>query len=470
MAEKQISKPHEILIEEFGREPKLLDPAVRRRERAEAVARLRLLWNARAWLGKVLLCGLVGSLAVAFLIPQRYESTAQLMPPDKTSSSGLSMLGGLLGGGSSGTGSALPGLMGSFLGLGTSGDLFLGVIESRTAQDDLITKFDLRKVYGERYWNGAREKLANRTDVSIDKKSGIITISVTDRSPQRAAAMAQEYINELNWVMTQLNTSSAHRERVFLEQRLQQVSQDLETAEKNFGEFARKNVALDIPAQGRTMVAATASLEGELIATQTELQGLKEIYTDNNVRVKAAQARADELRRQLDKLGGETGDKPNSQDASQSSPYPNIRELPVLGITYADLLRSTKVEEAIFAVLTQEYELAKVEEAKEIPSVKVLDAPNVPEKKSFPPRLLISVGGALLFLAGGIVWILGRVQWQQMDHQDPARTFAHEVIGDVAKALPWPSTNGEGGHGAPGNGSSGNGSGAGATPQPRIGR
>lgn len=460
MAEKQIIRPHEVLIDDFGAETEIVDPAVRRRNRAQAVARWRLVWDQRQWLGKVVLCGLVISLAAAFLIPPRYESTAQLMPPDKNSS-GLAMLGGILGGGSSGgTSSALPGLVSSVLGLSTSGDLFLGVIESRTVQDDLITQFDLRKVYGLRYWNDARKKLLDRTDVSIDKKSGIITISVTDRSPQRAAAMAQEYINELNWVMTELNTSSAHRERVFLEQRLQQVNRDLEASERNFSDFAKENMALDIPAQGRTMVAATANLEGELIATQTELEGLKEIYTDNNVRVKATQARVDELQRQLDRLGGNNADGKSNGDAKNSgtSLYPNIRQLPVLGVTYADLLRSTKVEETVFAVLTQEYELAKVEEAKEIPSVKVLDAPNIPEKKSFPPRAVVSLGGAALFLIVGVVWILGREQWRQMDHEDPARAFAYEIYGDVARALPWPQGNGEGANGNSGSG--GNGSGA----------
>ena len=121
------------------------------------------------------------------------------------------------------------------------------------------------------------------TTVSEDRKSGIITLQVTDRDPRRAAAIAQQYVDELDRVVTQLNTSSAHRERIFLEERLAQVKQDLESAEKGFSEFASKNTAIDIQAQGKAMIEAAGALEGELIAAQTELQGLKQIYADGNV-------------------------------------------------------------------------------------------------------------------------------------------------------------------------------------------
>ena len=202
-------------------------------------------------------------------------------------------------------------------------------------------------------------------------------------------------------VVTQLNTSSAHRERVFLEDRLTQVKQDLETAEQNFSQFATKNTALDIPTQGKAMIEAAATLEGQLIAAQTELEGLKQVYADGNVRVRSTQARVDELRRQIEKsLGSKSGDPGTGNGQNRQSLYPSIRELPALGVGYADLYRNTKVQEAVFQTLTQEYELAKVQEAKETPSVKVLDPPNVPEKKSFPPRLLIVALGTALTMVG----------------------------------------------------------------------
>jgi len=420
-------------------EESIFDEELQKREDHERrIARVRFFWQRRSYLSKVFSCGLLVSLLVAFLIPSRFESTARLMPPDQQSG-GLAMLASLTGkaGGST---NGLTDLAGDVFGLKTSGDLFIGVLGSRTVQDDLINKFDLRKVYRDRGWSDARKDLAKHTDLSVDKKSGIIMIQVTDRSPGRAAAMGSEYINQLNWVMTQLNTSAAHRERVFLEDRLQQVKEDLENAEKQFSNFASKNAALDVPAQGKAMVEATAELEGDLIAAQTELQGLKQIYTDNNVRVRATQARIDELQRQIQKMGGNSDGVPNAQDTG--SIYPSIRQLPLLGVGYADLLRRAKIQEAIYETLTRQFELAKVEEAKEIPSVKVLDPPNIPEEKSFPPRALFTFLGGCIALAIAILWIVGYERWQETDPQDPAKALAQEVVKDVRAQLPWISQNG----------------------------
>ncbi len=342
-------------------------------------------------------------------------------------------------------GSSLGSMAGDLLGLKNSSDLFIGVLQSRTVLDDVIHKFDLQKVYSDRQIEDAREDLQKNTTVSADRKSGIIEIQVVDKSPTRAAGIAGEYINELNNVVTLLNTSSAHRERVFLEDRLTQVKQDLETAEQNFSQFATKNTALDIPSQGKAMIEAAATLEGELIAAQTELEGLKQVYADGNVRVRAIRARVDELRRQLEKnLGGKSADSGGSNGQKGQSLYPSIRELPALGVGYADLFRNTKIQEVVFQTLTQQYELAKVQEAKETPSVKVLDPPDVPEKKSFPPRLLIIVLGAMLAMAAGISWIFGKRAWDRTEQEDPQKAFAQEVFHTVRARLAWGETNGSG--------------------------
>jgi len=354
------------------------------------------------------------------------------MPPDQGSTGMATMLSSLVS--NSGTGGfTLGGLGADLLGLKSSGELFVAILKSRTVQDDLIVKFDLRKIYGDRRWEDTRKELAINTDIGEDRKSGIITIGVTDKSPQRAAAMAQEYVEELNRVVTDLNTSSAHRERVFLEERLAQARQDLESAEKDFSQFASKNTAIDIQAQGKSMIEAAGALEGQLIATQTELEGLKQIYSDGNVRVRATQARVDELQRQLQKLGGKFDDAAPSEGGDPQPIYPSLRQLPILGVSYADLVRRTKVQEAIFETLTREYELAKVEEAKETPSVKVLDPADVPEKKSFPPRLLIILAGIAIFIAAGIAWVLLKAAWQEVDQQDPRKALAQEVW-DTARA------------------------------------
>jgi uncharacterized protein involved in exopolysaccharide biosynthesis len=418
--------------------------------RERTVAIQRLLWTNRRFLFRTATVGLLISTLLSFLIPRRFESTARLMPPDQGSSGmGLAMLSAASGSiGSqvnSQFGAGLGAMAGDLLGLKNSSDLFIGVLKSRTVQDDLINKFNLKKVYWDRRMEDAREDLGKRTDVSADRKSGIITIQVEDNSPQRAAAMAGEYVSELNRVVVQLNTSSAHRERVFLEDRLTQVKEDLESAEKNFSEFATKNTALDIPTQGKAMIEAAATLEGQLIAAETELQGLKQVYADGNIRVRSAQARVDELRRQFEKnLGGKSGDPDRANAQSQQSLYPSIRQLPALGVGYADRFRNTRIQEVVFQTLTQEYELAKVQEAKETPSVKVLDSPDVPGKRSFPPRLVIIALGTMLAIAGSVTWVFSKRAWDETEQGDPQKILAQEVMHSVLARLPWATTNGSG--------------------------
>ena len=325
-----------------------------------------------------------------------------------------------------------------------TGDLFVGILESRSVEDDVISHFDLRKVYWDRYMNDARKDLENYTDISTDRKSGIITIKVTDKDPRRAAAMAQEYVEQLNRVLSRVNTTAAHRERIFLEDRLVQVRQDLEKAETGFSEFASKNTALDIPAQGKAMIEAAATLEGELVGAQTELQGVKQIYSDNNVRVRSLQARVEEIRRQLEKLGGKFDSAPDLNDQGDVGMYPSIRKLPLLGVNYADLYRNTKVEEAAFESLTAEYELAKVEEAKETPTAKIIDDPDVPERKSFPPRLLIAFLGMLVALSAAAAWVVGKSYWDNTKPNNPKKLFAREVFASVKGRLGGISGNGFG--------------------------
>lgn len=405
----------------------------------KAVASLRLIWERRRLLFWVALYALLASTALALLIPERYDSTARLMPPDDQSGSGLAMAAAAMSGAAGG----LAGVASDFLGLKSTSDVFVGILSSRTAQDKLIEQFDLKKLYGDRRMEDARKDLAEHTGISVDRKSQIITITVTDKSPQRAAAMAQAYVEELNRLVAELSTSSARRERMFLEGRLQSVSQDLEAAEKNFSQFASKNTTIDVKEQGKAMLEAAATLQGQLIAAESELQGLKQIYTDSNARVRSVNARVDELKHQLDKLGGK-GESMTEVSSAQpgDSLYPSIRKLPLLGVMYADLYRRTMIQETVLETLTKEYEMAKVQEAKEIPTVKVLDSADVPDKRSFPPRLLIMFLGTLFACCFAALYVLGSASWDAIGPEDPGKRFAKEVWVDLKTHAPWTSKNG----------------------------
>jgi uncharacterized protein involved in exopolysaccharide biosynthesis len=420
--------------------PLAAEPEQARQTDENSVAHLRLMWDHRRFVARVVFAGILASALIAFLIPTRYESTARLMPPDNMQSGGLAMAAAALSGGAG----SLGGIASDVLGIKSTSDIFVAILTSRTVEDKLVQKFDLRKLYGVRGMEEAGRDLAERTGISVDRKSQVITLTVTDHDPKRAAAMGQAYVEELNRLVAELSTSSARRERMFLEERLKSVNQDLETAEKDFSEFASKNAAIDVKEQGKAMVEAAATLQGQLIAAESEFEGLRQIYTDSNVRVRSVKARIDELKHQLDKLGGKGESMTEASSQPSDSLYPSIRKLPLLGVTYADLYRRTRVQEAVFETLTKEYEMAKVQEVKEIPAVKVLDSPNIPERKSFPPRTLILFLGMTLSFAAATIWVFGKTTWDRADSNDPRKQFAQEVITSVKAVIPNFSQNGKG--------------------------
>lgn len=423
--------------------------------------RLRFLWGYRRSLLRASAVGLLASVLVAFLIPKSYTATTQLMPPDVQSTSALAMMAGM----ASKAGGGLGAMAGDLLGVKSSGALFVGVLRSQTAQNRIVQQFDLRKVYGKRLVMEARAKLDENTTISEDRKSGIVSISVTDHYPQRAAALANAYVDQLNSLVAELSTSSAHRERVFLGERLKVAKQELDDASNQLAQFSSKNNTLDIQDEGKAMLDAVGMIAGELIAAQSQLQGLRQIYTDSNSRVRSMNARVAELRRQLEKLRGTKGNAAKNPQAStlariqvadpalgqaadnppadppaeqpSAMPYPTIRNLPLLGVKYADYYRRAKIQESVFELLTQQYELAKVEEAKETPSVKVLDPATIPEKKSFPPRLLITLLGTLFAVGLAMVCLWGRARWNGASTEDPRRVFVQEMAATLIPRINW---------------------------------
>jgi uncharacterized protein involved in exopolysaccharide biosynthesis len=177
------------------------------------------------------------------------------------------------------------------------------------------------------------------------------------------------------------------------------------------------------------MVESEATLQGQLVAAESELEGLRQIYRDSNVRVKTLQARVASLRRQVEQMSG-SGVDLDSAKGDIPGGFPSIRKLPLVGVRWANLYRENKVQETVYELLTQEYEMAKIQEAKEIPSVNVLDAPMVPERKSFPPRTLIVLVGAFLAFTLGSVFVIGATVWHDSDSAE--KQLAAEIWHDVS--------------------------------------
>jgi len=393
-----------------------------------------LLWRHRRLLMRVFLIAAACSIALAFLIPKRYTSTAMIMPPANTNSSSVmiaALAGRALGGGSSNNFSSLAG---SLLGTGNTTALYIDLIKSGTIGDHLIERFELQKVYDKRYRIDTAKKLARRTSVTEDKKSGVITITVEDGDRVRARDLAQGYLDELNLLLTHTSTTSAHQERVFIERRLQTAHTDLVRAQQELSNFSTSHTTIDIKEQTRAMVDAMARVQAELIAEQSSLSSLRQIYGDQNIRVKSAESRIGSLQQKLNSLAGTPGagvDVPVSND----QPYPALRSLPQLAVPYAELYRNLRIQETLFELLTQQYELSRIEEAKDVPVVSVIDAPGIAEKKSFPPRTLLTLALTVISLLITAAFLLIRDRWEQIPAETAQKVFLQQIAASGNRVL-----------------------------------
>lgn len=405
---------------------------------ANWVTNATLLWNHRRLLARVTGVALVLSAVFAFFILQKqYDSVARIMPPDQQGGS-AALLAAVAGRSLGGLGS-LGSLAGSLLGGKTSTSLYIDLLHSRTVSDHIIDRFDLQNIYHQRYRIDTVRHLAHNTTVVDDKKSGVITLTYTDTDPVRARAIAQAYLEELNKTLTTSSTSSARREREFIEKRLVTVRSQLHDAEEALSQFSSVNTTLDIKEQTHAMVDAAAKLQAELIVEQSELESIEQIYGNENVRVRATRARVSSLQHELDKLGGSSAalatDTGKSTEQDNNSLYPSLRQLPRLAVPYAALYRTARIQETVFELLSQQYEMARIEEAKDTPVVSVFDPPLLPEKKSFPPRVPVTLVLTLLVDIAACFFIITRHRWQQVSESDPRRQLAEQIEASIRSHL-----------------------------------
>jgi len=395
-------------------------------ETATWTGRITLLWLRRRFLVLAGAVALAASVILVLLIPKSYKSTARIMPPEQTN--GASSMLALAS--RSSTLNPISLLASGVLGNHSTTALFVSLLQSGTVSDHLVKRFELQHVYHKRYRIDAAKRLARNTEITDDKRSGVITIQVSDHDPHRARDIAQAYLDELNNLVRQTSNSSAHQERTFLQQRLGGATADLSRAQIALSEYSTKNNTIDLKEQTRAMVDAAARLEGEMVLAQSTLNSLRQIYGDNNIRVREAQARIATLQRELRKIGGSSSAvSPTSSlspDAGEEI-YPPLRQVPRLAVQYADLYRTVRVQETLFEMLTQQYEAARIEEAKDIPAVNIIDSPGFPEKKAFPPRALFVSLTTLAAIAGSATWILLSAKWNSLPLDDSRRILAQDI-------------------------------------------
>jgi tyrosine-protein kinase Etk/Wzc len=358
------------------------------------------LWSvlSRGWriIVKATLAAFALSIAIAFLIPPEYSAEAVIFTPQQSQPS-LSAMAQLAGAGS---GAGLSGLsLLSGFGLHNSADLYIGVLESRTIADHLITKFDLKHIYDVKDFYLARKRLAKNTSIKSGKDT-LIRVKVQDRDPKRSADLANAYVEELSSQNSNVALNEAAQRRLFFEGQLAKEKDLLADAEIAMRDTQQSTGLVSLGGQPEALLRSVAQLRAEILGRQAQLKGMQTYAADDNPRLKMVQTELGALQGELSKL--EQGKH------AAGTPELPVGQLPQAGLEYLRKYRDVKYHEALYEILAKQYEAARLDEAKAGGAVQVIDKAVIPERKSWPPRtiLVLSITGFVALAAS--FWLLAK--------------------------------------------------------------
>lgn len=332
---------------------------------------------------KKLLIGLpvlggVVALAIAMSMTPIFTSTAKIMPPQQQASGMAAMLGQLGG---------MAGLAG-VAGVKTSRDVYIGILESRTISDNLIKRFKLQARYKSSTMDDARIALSSASEVIDSKKDGLIAVAVSDPDPKFAAELANGFVEELTRLTQTFAVTDASQRRLFFERQLKEAKDKLADAEIALRTTQEKTGMIQPEGQVQAIIGTIATLKGQIAAKEIQISALRTFATAQNPEYVRAEEELRGMQGQLSKL---EQNRP-SKDGDFMVPSGRI---PAAGIEYIRSMRDVKYYETMFEMLSKQYEMARLDEAKEGTVVQVLDVAVPAERKSKPKRALITLGGVV---------------------------------------------------------------------------
>jgi uncharacterized protein involved in exopolysaccharide biosynthesis len=324
------------------------------------------------------------SAAVSLLLADYYTGVTKILPPQQTqaTSSVLAQLGNLAGVAGSAAAS----------GLKNPNDLYVGMLKSRTVADNLIQRFDLNKLYDQKYQSLTRKRLGKESTITAGR-DGIITIQVDDKDPRRAAALANGYVDELFKLTKVLAVTEASQRRLFFERQLEQAKDSLAKSEASTRQALQKGGLVLVEGQGRVMAETSARLRAEITVKEIQIGAMRTFASDQNPELQRTQQQVEVLKRELARIEGTSG-------GGSSRP----EETNVKGIENLRLLREMRYNEVTYELLAKQYEIAKIDEAKDSAVIQVMDRAIEPDRKSKPVRFQIVL---LSTLAAGLLAVPG---------------------------------------------------------------
>ena len=346
----------------------------------------------------------VVAIVVSLLLPKWYTAEVTLMPPQQNSSlsSALASQLGSLG--------SVAALAGGSLGIKNPNDMFVSMLKSQTVEDAMVHDFELQREYHKKYLSDARNTFGKHATVNGSNKDGLIHITVEARSADRAAQLANGYVEEFRKLSKSLAFTEAQQRALFFQQQLEQSKNNLANAEVALQQTEQNTGLIQLDSQAKALIESAASLRAQIAAKEVQIQGMQTYATGENSQLVQAQQELESLQAQLAKLGG-------AEESANALIVPKGK-LTEAGLEYVRKLRNVKYYETIFDILARQFELAKLDEAKEGAIIQVVDPAIPPDKKSSPQRVLIVIVATLAGFLIGVVVAFMQAGWRNL-RKDP---------------------------------------------------
>jgi uncharacterized protein involved in exopolysaccharide biosynthesis len=338
---------------------------------------------------------------VVFIIPAKYTATTLILPPAQNSSMSSALLGQLTGS------AALASAAGETLGIKNTGDMYVSLLRSQTVEDSLIRRFGLMARYRKKRMTDARLAFEDRSTVVLGVKDGLIRITVTDRDPKLSAQIANGYVEEFRKLSETLAITEAAQRRIFFQQQLLEANQGLATAEEAMKSTQQSTGVLQIDSQARALILSAATLRAQVAAKEVQLSAMRSYATEDNPQMIVAEQQLIALKGELAKLSG-------TDDSSNSDIIVPKGNIPQAGMEYIRKLRDERYYETVVALIAKQFELAKLDEARQGAIVQVADMAQPPDKRSSPKRTLTIILALVLGFFAACVWCIFAEGFQRM--------------------------------------------------------
>jgi len=353
---------------------------------------IRVALKRKKLIGIVALAVVALALATALLLPRRYMATTVILPPQQSGSAGAAMMAQL---------SSLSAMAGAgALGIKNPNDLQVALLKSRSVEDAMAARFHLQALYHAKFASSARKRWEKKTFIDNGLKDGLIRLSVTDSDPQRAAELANGWVEEYQRFSATLAVSEASRRRLFFERQVADARENLARAEEEMKQTEQRTGVIELDGQAHAMIASAAMLRAQVAAKQVEIQAMRQFAADGNPDLERA-------RQELSGLEGQLASMDVAKDRRSGDLVAPAGMVAQAGLDYARALREVKYREAVVNLLMRLYEMAQVDEAQKGSQAQVVDAAVVPDHPISLFRIWIVLSGLLVALPLALLIALG---------------------------------------------------------------